>query len=215
MNEVSNIIIRLRELAIQASSDTIGTQERSYSNKEYNQLIDEIDRIGSIVEFNGLKLLRGGTPDGEMKTLTVHVGAGDGLAVNTDTIELDIGQLKTLTSEGLGLTGGAAVGPLGRDDLESFTREMASEKLQVLDNALMTLNGFRAELGAKQSRLGSTISNLNIAHENLSASKSRIRDVDYAEETASYTQNRILQQGGVSILSQANAGPEIALTLLR
>ena len=215
MNEVSNILIRLRELSTQAASDTIGNRERAFTNLEYVQLVDEIERIGNITEFNGVMLLRGGNEAGDQENLTLHIGAGDGSVRNTDTIELNLQKIKILAQETLGLETGSAIGPVDPNDGEPFDRSMAAAKLTILDDALSTVNSIRAELGAKQSRLNSTINNLNIAHENLSASNSRIRDVDFASETASYTQNRILQQGGTSILSQANSLPELALTLIR
>lgn len=213
INEVSNILIRLRELSIQSASDTLGNKERSFANKEYEQLVSEIDRIGSVTEFNGIKLLKGGDDEGGVERLSIHVGAGDGAQPNTDVIELDLDHLKSMSVEGLGLDTEQGIGP--NEVGEEFSRESSVEKLQILDQALDKVNGMRAALGAKQSRLNSTISNLSIAHENVSASKSRIKDVDFATETAAYTQNRIIQQGGASILSQANSMPELALSLLR
>ena len=213
MNEMSNILIRLRELSTQAASDTIGNRERSFANREFNELVEEIDRIGNVTEFNGVQLLRGQNPDGPLENLTIHVGTGDGTFANTDTIELDLTKLVVRAGEDLGLEGAASIGPVTAE--EPFERETAALKLPVIDRALHRINDMRADLGAKQSRLESTISNLSIAHENVSATNSRIRDVDFAAETAAFTQNRILQQGGVSVLSQANSMPELALNLLR
>ncbi|NRA45672.1 MAG: flagellin FliC [Oligoflexales bacterium] len=214
MNEVSNILIRLRELSIQAASDTIGNRERSFANKEYMQLVEEIDRIGNVTEFNGIKLLRGGNDEGSIEKLTLHVGAGDGFKPNHDTIDIDLSKLKILSNETFGIEGEEGIGPVDPNDQE-FSRDSVTPKLKTLDDALNLVNSMRSELGAKQSRLNSTINNLAIATENMSASKSRIRDVDFASETASYTQNRILQQGGASILSQANSLPELVIGLIR
>ena len=213
MNEVSNILIRLRELSIQAASDTIGNRERSFANKEYMQLIEEIDRIGSVTEFNGIRLLQGGNSEGTLESLTVHVGVGDGLVENKDTINLDLSNI-IIKAKNFGINTEDGIGPVDPND-ESFHRDQVAPKLKVLDDALNRVNGMRAELGAKQNRLNSTINNLAIAHENVSASKSRIKDLDFAAETAEYTQNKILQQGGVSVLSQASALPELVLGLLR
>lgn len=213
MNEVSNILVRLRELSTQAASDTIGNRERSFANREYVELVQEIDRIGNVTEFNGIKLLRGGNDEGSLQNLTIHVDAGDGSVPNTDTIELDLTKMMIRAQEELGLEAGSAIGPIEPEG--EFSREIAAEKLKVIDKALHRVNSMRADLGAKQSRLQSTISNLSIAHENVSATNSRIKDVDFAEETASFTQNRILQQGGLSVLSQANSLPELAINLLR
>ena len=214
MNEVSNIIVRLRELSIQAASDTVSNEERFLSNKEYGELVSEIERITNASEFNGVQLLKGGNADGDLEKLTLHVGPGDGFVENTDTIDIDIQGMKLDPFEDLGLNREAEIGPLESDDSD-FTREAAAEKLTTLDNALVKINGIRSTLGAKQNRLGSTISNLSIAYENVSAARSRIRDVDFAEETANLTKSRILQQSGVSVLAQANQGPEMALSLLR
>lgn len=217
MNEVSNILVRLRELATQAASDTISNEERSFTNREYTELVDEIDRISSTTEFNGIKLLRGGDADNEVDKLTIQVGTGDQNGV--DTMDINVKGMKIITGEdGLGLESeGAQVGPgKGEDASESdFVRGMAAEKLGTIDDAMQRINGMRSELGAKQSRLNSTISNISIAHENVSAANSRILDVDYAAETANFTQTKILQQGGLSVLSQANNLPEMALSLLR
>ena len=211
MNEISNILVRLRELSTQAASDTIGNLERSYTNKEYTQLVNEIDRITNSTEFNGLKLLGGEDKNG-ISDLSIHVGAGDGTIENTDTISIDIESMK-LDTEILKLGQEAEIGPLQGDD--SFTRDTAAEKLTILDSALQQVASNRAYLGSKQSRLNSTINNLGVAIENLNTSKSRIKDVDFAAETASFTQNKILAQAGTSVLAQAGSVPELALQLLR
>lgn len=212
MNEISNILIRLRELSTQSASDTIGNLERSYTNKEYTQLVEEIDRISATSEFNGLKLLGGADENNGVGELTIHVGAGDGQVPNTDTIDIDIDAIKLDAGNVLGLNKEAEIGPVEIDG--SFDRETAAEKLNTLDVAIKKVAGNRALLGAKQSRLESTINNLGIQVENLSTSRSRIRDVDFAEVTADFTQNRILGQAGASVLAQASAIPELALKLL-
>ncbi len=212
MNEISNILIRMRELATQSASDTLGNLERSYTNKEYTQLVDEIDRIANTTEFNGLNLLGGSEANNGVGSLTIHVGAGDGLVENTDTINIDIDAVKLNAKEVLGLNAEAEIGPLESDG--DFSRETAAEKLTTIDNAIKTVAGNRATLGAKQSRLTSTINNLGIQIENMSTSRSRIRDVDFAEVTAQFTQTRILGQAGSSVLAQASSIPELALKLL-
>ena len=212
MNEVSNILIRLRELATQAASDTIGNQERSFTNREYTALVDEIERITNTTEFNGVKLLQGSDNNEGSDLLTIHVGAGDGTLENTDTIRLNIDDMK-LDPADLGLGKEDEIGPI--DITGSFDRTQAAEKLTILDTALQTVATTRANLGAQQSRLQSSIANLGIQVENLKSANSRIRDVDFAGATAQFTQNRILSQAGISVLSQANAEPEAALALLR
>lgn len=212
MNEITNILIRLRELTTQASSDTIGNLERSYTNMEYTQLVDEIDRISNSTEFNGIKLL-GGEEENGFDKLVVHVGAGDGTKENTDTISLSIDSIKINADEVLGLGKESEVGPTEVDG--DFSREDAAAKLEILDIAIKKVAGNRAILGSKQSRLGSTINNLGVKLENMSISKSRIKDVDVASETALFTQNKILGQAGVSVLANANSIPQLALNLLQ
>jgi flagellin len=211
-NEVSNILVRLRELATQSASDTIGNQERAYTNREYTQLVEEIDRISKTTNFNGIPLLGGAEalPDDTM--FTIHVGAGDGSVENTDTIRIGVENL-AISTELLNLGQEEEIGPMSADG--DFTREQAAQKITVIDSALNTLSDKRSYLGAQQSRLGSTINNLGVQIENLKTANSRIRDVDFADETATLTQNRILQQAGLSVLSQANSAPEAALALLR
>jgi len=214
MNEISNILIRLRELAVQSASDTIGDIERSYTNKEYVQLVDEIDRISNVSEYNGYNLFGGAEKNNGVEELTFHIGKGDGAVPNTDTITMNIEEIK-LDAEGvLGLGKDAEIGPVTVSD-EPFPRVAAAEKLSILDVAIKRIAGNRATLGAKQSRLQSTVNNLAISIENSQSAKSRIRDVDFASETAKFTQEKILGQAGISVLAQANAHPEMALALLR
>ena len=212
MNEVSSILVRLRELAVQSASDTIGNTERSYTNREYVQLVDEIDRISNSTDFNGIKLL-GGSDEIGLEELTIHVDAGNGKTPNTDTISFNVNEFQINAEEILGLQKGSEIGPL--QDGDSFLRESASEKIDVIDRALSLVASNRATIGAKQSRLQSAINNIGVKIENTQAAKSRIKDVDFAAETATLTQMNILSQAGTSVLSQANNAPELALALLR
>jgi flagellin len=208
MNEVSNILVRMRELATQAASDTISNNEREYTNREYTQLTEEIDRISNVTEFSGIKLLKGegaeenaGISGGEF---TIHVGKGDGSVENTDTINVSMESLK-MDTESLEIAGSEI----------NEGREQATEQLSKIDSALNTVASTRATIGAKQNRLESTIRNLDVSIENQSAARSQIKDVDYASESATFTQQNILKQGGVSVLAQSNSLPELALGLLR
>jgi flagellin len=214
MNEVSSILIRLRELAIQTSSDTIGDVERSFANREYIQLVDEIDRISNVSEFNGYKMLGGAEKNDGVEEITFHIGKGDGLIPNTDTILLNMEDFKLNAEEVLGLGKQSEIGALEVSD-QPFRREDAAMKIAVIDTAINRVANNRATLGSKQSRLNSTITNLAISIENAQSSNSRIRDVDYADEMANFTQQKILSQAGVSVLSQANTMPEVVLSLLR
>jgi flagellin len=195
LQEVSNMIIRLRELAMQASSDTIGDQERAFTDIEFQNLKEEMDRISKSNDFNGTKLL-----DGTSGVLEFQVGVRNDPIL--DRIRYDGTQMDS-TLASLGLAGESII-----------TKQGAQSSLKILDNALIRVNGVRANLGALQNRLSSTINNLGVADENLSAANSRIRDVDVASETADLTKNNILVQSGVSVLSQANTAPNVALKLL-
>lgn len=210
MNEISNIMVRLRELAVQSSSDTIGEAERGFLNREYTQLVDEVDRIAATTEFNNLKMFDNETKD----EFIIQVGTNSSDPdENLDTIRIDLEGLKFSSAE-LGLGKGAEVGPTP-DGGDGPSREEISEKLTTIDSALGRLASERATLGAVQSRLQSSINNLGISVENMETAKSRIKDVDFAQETATLTQNRILTQSNISVLAQANASPELALNLLR
>jgi flagellin len=213
MNEITNILSRLRELTTQSASDTISNAEREFSNREYTQLVDEIDRIANTTEWNGVKLLQGSANNEGEDLMTIFVGAGDGTVVNRDTIKIDLDAMSLIPQEDLGLGKGAEIGPESPGD--SFDRATAAEKLTVLDNAMQRVASTRATLGAQQSRFGSTINNLGIQIENFKGANSRIRDVDFAAETAAFTQNRILSQAGASMLAQANQEPELVMSLLR
>ena len=195
LSEISNIVIRLRELAVQAASDTIGDTERGFTDVEYQSLKDEIDRISTAAEFNGIKVL-----DGTGGLLEFQVGTRNDPML--DRLRYD-GSKANATLAALGLTAESVA-----------SKEGAQTSLKRLDDALVQINGTRADLGALQNRLSSTINNLGISDENLSAANSRIRDVDVAAETADLARNNILVQSGVSVLSQANQSPNIALKLL-
>ncbi|MFZ8933504.1 MAG: flagellin [Bacteriovoracaceae bacterium] len=195
LSEISNIVIRLRELAIQSASDTIGDTERSFADIEFQQLKEEIDRIARSAEFNGTQLL-----DGTGGQLEFQIG------INNDPI------LDRLRYDGT--SSDATLAALGLTAESVSSKQGAQVSLIKLDNALVQINGVRANLGAVQNRLSSIINNLGISDENLSAANSRVRDVDVANETAELTRNNILVQAGVSVLAQANQYPSSALKLI-
>jgi flagellin len=195
MNEISNILVRLRELSIQSASDTIGPTERGFVDKEVQQLKSEVERIAQSTEFNGTKLL-----NGTSQPLDIQVG------INNDPFKdrFTYDTKKSMTTlDGFGLS-----------DVSVINKESAQKNLNKLDDAIQQLNGNRADLGALQNRLYSTINNLQIYSENLSAANSRIRDTDMAEETSELTKNNILSQANISVLSQANQNSQLALKLL-
>lgn len=195
LNEVSAMLIRLRELAIQAASDTIGDVERKFLDVEYQQLKSEIQRIAEVTSFNGYDLLNG---TGGVMDIQVGVNNDpfkDRISFNTSAANSSL--------EALGITAESVA-----------TKEQAQTSLSAVDIGMVSVNAMRANFGAMQNRLQSTINNLNIAHENLSAANSRIRDSDVAAESAELTRNSILTQAGVSVLSQANSIQQVALKLL-
>jgi flagellin len=210
MNEMTNILIRLRELTVQASTDTIGERERSFLNREYTQLADEIDRIGNSTEFNGIKIF---DKDADRDQFVIQVGTnGTTPDQNTDTIAISLAGLK-FNTEDLGIGKGSEIGSV--DGGAGPSLEDISSKLNVVDEALNKIASERATLGSVQSRLGSALSNLAINVENMETAKSRIKDVDFASETAELTQARILTSSTTAVLQQANAAPEQVLQLLR
>lgn len=223
LNETSNMLIRLRELAIQAASDTIGNTEREFVDKEFLQLKDEIDRIAMTTEFNGTRLLVGQKDvNDELRTnanpFPLEIQVGKDYYPNTDAIDqrnpaniikIDFGTLNAFTS---------GEGSLDLGEAEEGTRvnvkTSAQGSIVKLDDAITKVNEYRSYLGAVQNRLGSAMSNIEVQVENLDESRSRIRDTDFAAETAKMTQFNILQQAGTSILATANQQPQIALQLV-
>jgi flagellin len=212
MNEMGNILIRMRELTVQAASDTIGDKERSFLNREYTQLADEIDRIAATTEFNGNKFFV--EQESGLEQYVIQVGTnGTDVETNQDTIAIDLTGLK-FTTEDLGIGKGSEIGSAELGEAGP-SREEIAEKLGQLDDALFRLASERATVGSIQSRLNSTINNISIQVENMNDANSRIKDVDFASETAMLSQNKILQQSNVSVLSQANVQGDLALALLR
>jgi flagellin len=192
MGEVTNNLQRIRELAVQSANATNSSSDRASLQAEVDQLLAEIDRVAGQTQFNGTLLL-----DGSFTSAQFQVGANA-----TDII--------TVTS-----TVDATAETLGVDTVDISTVGGATAALTAVDGALDDVSGFRAEFGAIQNRFESVIANLSTAVENLSASRSRILDADFAAETAALTRAQILQQAGVSVLAQANASPQSVLQLLQ
>jgi flagellin len=194
LNEIGNILTRMRELAMQSASDGIGTTERGFVQTESTNLVAEIDRISQTAEFNGVKLL-----DGSATALDFQVGirnsANDFLTVTT------------ADSRSATLFAAGAVPVMS-------TKVGAKAAITDIDAALALVSTARSTFGAVGNRLNSVMSTIQNASENLSAANSRIRDVDVAEETSNMTKANVLQQAGISVLAQANQSPQIALKLL-
>lgn len=193
LNEVSNVLVRLRELSVQAANGTVSDNDKATLNEEFSSLVSEINRISRSTEFNGIKLL-----DGTSSTVSFQVGIGTTNAIDQISVSLSpaLSTSLSLNSLDIGSTGDT------------------STAISTIDTAINSISSLRGKLGATQNRLNSTINNLSVQNENLQAATSRIRDVDVAYETAQLTRNSILQQASISVLAQANASGQSALTLL-
>jgi flagellin len=195
LNETSNILLRMRELGTQAASGTLTGSQRDNIQVEFKNLQDEIDRIANVTDFNGTKLLSGNLSAGT----SLQVGTG---TTTSDTISVTITKADSATLS------------VGSTSTYVSTQAAAQSALSAIDSAISSVATMRGGLGAVQNRLQSTINNLQVAVENTSAANSRILDVDVAAETSNMTRAQILTQAGVSILSQANQSPQLALKLL-
>lgn len=195
LSESSSILTRLRELSMQAASDTLTDSDRSKSAMEYQQLKTELERISQTTEFNGKKLLDGSGPQ-----LDFQVGVGE----NSDDDRI------SYNSRGLG----SGLNNLGVGNVEIFTKESAQQSLAAIDGAINKVSSNKSVLGSIQNRLITSSNNLQIYHENMSSANSRIRDLDFAEEVATQAKNSILTQAGTAVMAQANTDPKIALKLL-
>ncbi len=193
-NEVSNILKRMRELAIESASETLGSTERGYIQDEFLQLSAEVDRIANVTEFNGVQLANGNATQ-----LSVQVGVNN---TTNDRIQITLGDLRVTV---LGVDTGTI-------NLSSVAGARAA--LAAFDTALDSVNSNRSKFGAVQNRFMASLRNMEIYTENLQAAESRIRDADYAQETSEMAKNQILQQAGISVLSQAKAVNQGVLALL-
>ncbi len=193
LNEITNIMIRLRELGVQSASDTIGEKERGYLNEESKNLIEEADRIAKTTRFGSKQLL-----DGSGGEQQYHVGPFGG---EENIIKVS-------------LSSDARISELGIDGIDINDKAGARDSLNRVDEALVKVGTMRANFGAIQSRLNATTSNLDIQYENLSAANSRIRDADVAKETSEMASAQVLQSAAVSVLAQANQFPSMALKLI-
>jgi flagellin len=199
LNEISNLLIRLRELAVQSSSDgSVSNSERSFLQNEFQALQGEITRIANATQFGGRTLL-----DGSLSSsgLTFQVGIYNNASV--DRLTMTIGDARA-----------SALG-VGSAQAAVSTAAAAQASLTTIDAALTSVSTIRGNLGGVQNRLQSTVNNLAVSIENLSAANSRIRDVDVAAETAALTRAQVLQQAGIAVLAQANVSSQVALILLQ
>lgn len=193
LDEVSGILLRLRELSVQASNGTVSAQDRTTLDEEFRQLVAEIDRIGRGTEFNGIRLL-----DGSASTVVLQVGYGTEAGIDSLGVALAPVLATSLGLAALGITTAAG----------------ASLSMDAIDSAIDAVSRNRGRFGAMQNRLESTIRSLGNRAENLQAAESRIRDADFARETANLAKYQILQRAAIAVLAQANAQPQLALQLL-
>ena len=189
LNEVHSMLQRVRELAVQYKNGTLSSDDRLAIQSEVNQLKEEITRIQTDTEFNGIKLLDGSSP-----SISFQVGAADGQQIAVATVTMS-----------------NAVGA----DVFTLSSDASVTDLQQIDDAINNVSSARATFGSVQNRLDHTISNLASYTENLTASESRIRDADMASEMVNFTKLQILQQAGTSMLAQANQAPQGVLSLLQ
>ncbi|MBY0452078.1 MAG: flagellin FliC, partial [Bdellovibrionaceae bacterium] len=194
LGEISNISTRMRELAVQASSDTVGERERSFINLEVQQLKEEVNRIAVTAKWNSVPLLDGTTP-----LFDIQVGGNN---TDDDRIVYDASQ-NVATLEGLGLV-----------ELDFTTKEGARAAITALDNSADSVSGMRANIGAIQNRLQSTIDTLSITEENMAAANSRIRDTDVASASSEMARNTVMLQAGTATLAQANQSSLLAIKLI-
>ena len=194
LGEISNILIRSRELAIQAASDTIGDNERSLIQTEISQLKDEVQRIAKSTRWNSTSLLDGSTP-----TIDFQIGI---FSTESDQIAFDATK-NVGTLDALGLT-----------DMDFSKKDSARSSISAIETAQQNVNAMRANLGALQNRMTSTVDTLAITEENLAAANSRIRDTDVASSTSDMARNNVLLQAGTATLAQANQSTQLALKLI-
>lgn len=193
LNEVNNILVRLRELGIQSASDTIGDEEREFIDVEAQHLLEEVDRISKTTKFGNKNLLDGSTDELEFQ---IGLGSDENSSIRF--------QMKA----------DATTSNLGIDGLDLQSKGDARDALDSLDQAIVKVGGMRANFGAFQNRINSSISNIDVQTESLSAANSRIRDADIAHETAELASSQILQQASIGMLAQANNSTSAALQLL-
>jgi len=194
LNEVSNILVRLRELAIQSANGSASTADKETIKEEFSSLVNEINRIAQSTEFNGIRLL-----DGSSSSVTFQVGINTTVGID----QLNVSLTPALTTS------------LGLSTIDVGSGGDSSYDISQIETAIGSVAQLRGRFGSLQNRLQSTINNLGVASESLSAAESRIRDVDIAYETAQLTRNNILQQAAISVLAQANQQPQAALQLLQ
>ena len=204
-NEISDILQRMRELAVQSANDTLTSTDRSYLDQEFTALTDEIDRIANSSQYNGQTLVAGGSSSfggvGSASSI-LHIGANAAAGVDNLTIEID-----GITAGALGLSGAAT-------SVGVSTQAASLASIGSIDDAITSVNNMRSDVGAYVNRLEHAINNISNQEFNTQDAESRIRDVDFATESTQFTKSQILSQSATSMLAQANAVPQGALSLI-
>lgn len=203
LDEVSSILIRQRELAIQSANGTLGSSERTTLNNEFQDLTAEIDRIAAVTEFNGTQILESGAAT----TFQIGVDNTSDDRITINAVDARASSIGVGTTSGSGSTAAFVAASID-------TVSAARTALSAIDGAISQVASLRASFGTVQNRLESSIRSIAVSIENTSAAESRIRDVDFANETAELTRNQVLQQAGISVLAQANVSTQSALSLL-
>lgn len=195
LSETSSILTRMRELSIQAASDTYGDADRAKSDTEYQMMKQELERISQVTEFNGRRLLNGTGPQ-----LDFQVGVGADSA--DDHISYDSSKMNS------------GINALGVASVSVASKFGAQDSLSKIDQAINRVSANRSLLGSIQNRLVTSSNNLQIYHENMSSANNRIRDVDYAEESAKHALNSVMSDANAAVMAQANTSGQVALKLL-
>jgi len=196
LSDMGSMMIRMRELAIQAATDTIGDHERKLIDKEYQSIVSEVNRLSKVTEFNGTKLLDGGSSKDKLE-FQIGIRNTDDDHVGVDLSDFD------MSASALGVSGASTI-----------SKSDARDSLEKVDEAIHKVTEARAHFGAMQSRIQSSTSNLAVARENMSQARSRIADTDMATETSELVKSKILQAAGIAVLAQANEAPAAAIKLL-
>lgn len=206
-NEISSVLQRQRELAVQAANDTLTSVDRSYLNQEFEALTSEIDRIAKSTQYNGQTLIQGGTGSfgsgtGATSSSILHIGANNGAGVDNLTITID-----GISAQAIGITGSGSVTGVS-------TQAASTTAISRIDTAIKSVNNMRSDLGAYVNRLEKAINNIANQEFNTQDAEARIRDVDFATETTQFTRSQILVQSSTAMLAQANSVPQSVLGLL-
>lgn len=203
-NEMSSMLQRMRELAVQSSNDTLTSTDRGYIDQEFSALTNEIDRISKSTNYNGQTLIYGGSSSfGSGASCILHIGANDKSDVDTLKIKID-----GLSAQALGLTG-------SNIKVGVSTHASAITAISKIDKAIKSVNNMRSDVGSYVNRLEHAINNLNNQEYNTQDAEQRVRDVDFATESTNFSRNQILAQSSTSMLSQANQVPQGVMSLLR